>query len=179
MHPSAPPGSEEKKQESRDAQKILRLLAKKLKPLGFERTKSTFFTRSSLYVLEFVHIHKFSFGPKFRVHFGVRVRSDTFSAAALNGPNSDSIASPEMPSRRRYDFSFDSNAVSWESCSEAIFQCVSEEGLLWFASLSNPVVLLSSDSPLSPFAATALRREIEEPSCMKMSEATQRVLNVT
>lgn len=177
MHPPAIPGSEKKKQESRDAQKVLRLLAKKLKPLGFERTKPTFFTRSSRYVLEFVHIHKFSFGPIFRVHFGVRVRSDTLSGAHLNGPDSDSITSPEMHDRRRYDCSFSSNETSWEPCSETIFQCVSEEGLLWFASLSNPAVLFSLDSPLSPSAMAALQRELEEPSCIKMSEATQRVFN--
>jgi hypothetical protein len=175
--PQALPGSEEKKQESRDAQKVLRLLSRKLKPLGFERTKPTFFTRSSQYVLEFVHVHKFTFGPKFRVQFGVRVRSDEFPAAHLNGPDSDSIADPTMPGRRRYIFSFTPNEASWESCSEAMLQCVSAEGVSWFASLTNPTVLLSSDSPLSPKAITALRRELEEPSFTQVSEATRRVLN--
>jgi hypothetical protein len=53
--PTAPPGASPKGQQSRDAQKVLRLLAKKLRFLGFERTKPTFFTRPAWYVLEFVH----------------------------------------------------------------------------------------------------------------------------
>jgi len=170
--------SEEKKQESRDTQKVLRLLAKKLKPLGFERTKPTFFTRSGRYVLEFVHVHKFTFGPEFRVHFGVRVRSDELAAAHLNGPDSDSIACPEAPGRRRYDFSFTPNNASWDLCSEAMLQCVSAEGLRWFESFTNPTMLLSSTSPLSATAMAALKRELEEPSGAQVSEATQRVLNV-
>jgi hypothetical protein len=177
MSPLALPGSAEKKQESRDAQKVLRLLARKLKPLGFERTKPTFFTRSGRYVLEFVHVHKFTFGPIFRIHFGVRVRSDEFSAAHLNGPDSDSIADPRTPGRRRYELSFTPNEASWESCSEAMLQCVSAEGLRWFASSTNPTALLSSDSPLGLSAMTALQRELEEPSCAQVSEATQRALN--
>ena len=76
MPHAAVSGSLEKKQESRDAQKVIRLLAKKLKPLGFQRTKPTFFTRRAQYGLEFVHVHKFSFEASFRVHFGFRVCSD-------------------------------------------------------------------------------------------------------
>ena len=171
------PGSAEKKQESRDAQKVLRLLAKKLKPFGFERTKPTFFTRSGQYVLEFVHVHKFTFGPSFRVHFGVRVRSDNFAAAHLNGPDSGSFVDPTMPGLRRYRFSFTPNEASWESCAEAMLECVSTEGLHWFASLQNPTALLSSESPLSPSAISALQRELEEPSSVQVSEATQRMLN--
>ena len=91
MPPIARPGSPEKKQESRDAQKVLRLLARKLETLGFRRTKSTFFTRPTKLGLEFVHVHKFSFAASFRVHFGLRVRTDDFPAAHLNGPTSDEI----------------------------------------------------------------------------------------
>lgn len=177
MLPVAKPGSEEKRQGSRDAQKVLRLLAKKLKPLGFERTKPTFFTRSGQYVLEFVHVHKFTFGPKFRVHFGVRVRSDDFPAAHLNGPDSDGMVDLTKPGHRRYDLSFTPNEASWESCSEAMFQCVSAEGIPWFASFANPNALLSSDSPLRPSAMTALQRELEDSSSPKASKATQQVLN--
>jgi hypothetical protein len=178
MSPRSLPGSEEKKQESRDAQKVLRLLAKKLKPLGFERTKPTFFTRPGRYVLEFVHVHKFTFGPEFRVHFGVRVRSDQWAAAHLNGPDSDSIAHPEAPGRRGYDFSFTPSNPSWELCSEAMLRCVSAEGKRWFEYFTNPTMLLSSNSPLSAPAMTALKQELEDPSGARVSEATQRVLNV-
>lgn len=177
MHPIALPGSEEKKQESRDAQKVLRLLAKKLKPLGFERTKPTFFTRPGRYVLEFVHVHKYTFGPFFRVHFGVRVRSDEFAAAHLNGPAADSIQDPDTPGDPRYDFSFGSSEASREACSNAMLQFVSSEGTHWFSLLANPTALLSSNSPLTHSAMTALQRELKEPSFAHVSEATKKALN--
>lgn len=171
-------GSPEKKQESRDAQKVLRLLARKLKPLGFERTKSTFFTRPSPYVVEFVHVHKFTFAPSFRVHFGARVRSDDSPAAHLNGPSSDEILDAGDPPRRKYEFDFDSSEASWEICAQAMYQCASSEGLEWFAATSNPGRLLSPDSPLTPEARAALQKEIASSSSATSSEVTQRVLNV-
>ena len=177
MSPTALPGSPEKKQESRDAKKVVRLLAKKLKATGFQRTKTSFFTRANQYVLEFVHIHKYSFAPSFRIHFGVRVRTDDFPGAHLNGPSSDAIANPDIPNHRRYSFDFDSDQASWELCAESMYQCVLAEGLDWFASIHNPTLLLSPQSPLAPNAREALRREIENPSNVLTSEVTQRVLN--
>ena len=174
---TALPGLPEKKQESRNAQKVLRLLARKLKSLGFQRTKPTFFTRRGQCILEFVHVHKFTFGPTFRVHFGIRVRTDDFPANHLNGPASDGIADPESPGRRLYAFNFTPNEVSWETCAESMLQCVHRDGLHWFASVSGPATLLSSDSPLTPNAIAALKRELEQPSMAQVSEATQRALN--
>lgn len=168
----------DKQQASHDAQKVLRLLAKKLKLLGFERTKPTFFTRTGRYVVEFVHVHKFTFGPMFRVHFGVRVRSDAFTAAHLNGPCSDEMADPAVPDRRRYELTFAPDEASWELCAAAILQCVSTEGVAWFASLENERALLAPGAPLPPAARAALQRELEDPSCALVSEATQGVLNV-
>jgi hypothetical protein len=174
----ATPGSESKKQETRDAQKVLRLLAKKLRVLGFERTKPTFFTRSAQHVIEFVHVHKYTFGPHFRIHFGVRVRSDDSPAAHLNGPDSNGIAAPETPGDRRYKFSFTTSGESREDCVEAMFHCVSEEGICWFASLADPDVLLAQNSPLSPAAKRALEKEGEDAGHAQVSEATRRALNV-
>jgi hypothetical protein len=170
-------GSSEKKQESRDAQKVLRLLARRLKSLGFERTKPTFFTRPAQYVLEFVHVHKYTFGPTFRVHFGVRVRSDDSPDAHLNGPASDGIHDPESPGQRLYNFHFTTSEASWLSCAEAMSRCVESHGLGWLASVANPSVLLAADSPLTQNAKAALQRELAGASSTRMSEATQRVLN--
>ncbi|MFT3820273.1 MAG: hypothetical protein QM750_22105 [Rubrivivax sp.] len=177
MSHAALPGSPEKKQESRDAQKVLRLLAKKLKTFGFLRTKPTFFTRPAQYGLEFVHVHKSSFEASFRIHFGFRVRSDEFRAAHLNGPTSDEISDPVLPDSRKYEFNYNMDEASWESCAQAMYQCTASEGLEWFASMTNPVFLLSPDSPLTPTERAALRREIEHPSESVASEATQRALN--
>jgi len=177
MSLTALPGSPERKQESRNARKVLRLLEVKLTSLGFQRTKPTVFTRRGQYVVEFVHVHKFTFGPSFRVHFGVRVRTDDFPANHLNGPASDAIADPESPGRRLYRFEFTPNEVSWESCAEAMHQCVRTDGLRWFASVTDPVTLLSPGSPLTPNAKAALKRELEQPSSVQVSAATLRVLN--
>lgn len=178
MFPAPLPGSPEKKQESRDAQKVLRLLARKLMSIGFQRTKPTFFTRPGRYVLEFVHVHKYTFGPAFRVHLGVRVRTDYFAAAHLNGPSSDGIADPESPDRRLYDFDFTATEANRESCAEAMHQYVATDGQCWFASIENPAALLSTDSPLAQSARVALQRELEQVSTPCVSEDAQRVLNV-
>jgi hypothetical protein len=173
------PGSPEKKQESCDAQKVLRLLARRLKPLGFARAKPTFFTRPAQCVLEFVHVHKYSFGPSFRVHLGVRVRSDGSPGPHLNGPSSDEIADPASPNRRLYDFDFTASEASWSSCAEAMYQCVENHGLAWFASVANPSVLLAADSPLTESAKAALQRELADIPKTYLSEQTQRLLNAT
>ena len=173
----ATPGSPEKKLESRNAQKVARLLAKKLKPLGFQRTKTSFFTRPKTLVIEFIHIHKYSFEPSFRLHFGLRVRTDSFPAAHLNGPSSDSIEDPQIPDRRRYSFSFEPNDASLEACAEGMYQCVLAEGAAWFASMEKLELLLSPASPLTPEARTALQREVDSPSMTQASEATRQALN--
>lgn len=170
------PGSLEKKQESRDAQKVLRRFESRLKPLGFKRTKPSFFVRPGKYVLEFVHVHKFSLAPSLRVHFGARVRSDDFTGSHLNGPCSDGIAAPGNPDRRRYDFGYTSSEESWEQCAEAMLRCVLEEGSRWFATLEDQVVLLSANSPLTATAIDALRTELEQPCSARVSESTHRVL---
>jgi hypothetical protein len=177
MSRPAPPGSPEKKQESRDAQKVLRLLAGMLKPFGFQRTKPTFFTRPGTYVIEFVHVHKYTFAASFRVHFGVRVRSDEFPAAGLNGPCTDGIPDPDAPGRRLHAFDFTADEVSWKRCAELMLQCITNEGLSWFASIANPTALLSPGSPLTRNAQLALQREVESPNCVQVSAATQRALN--
>ncbi|MBQ0933500.1 hypothetical protein [Ideonella alba] len=173
----AAPGSPEKKLESRNAQKVMRLLSNKLKSLGFQRTKTSFFTRHKTLVIEFVHIHKYSFEPSFRVHFGIRVRTDTFPAAHLNGPSSDAIEDPQIPNRRLYNFSFDPNDASLEACAESMYQCALAEGASWFASMEKLELLLSPASPLTPEARAALQREVDSSSMVQVSDETRQVLN--
>lgn len=173
----AAPGSPEKKQETRNAQKVARLLAKKLKLLGFQHTKTNFYTRPRTHVLEFVHLHKYRVAPSFRVHFGVRIRSDDFPGAHLNGPCSDDIANPDIPNRRLYDFSFGSDETSIEACAEEIYQCVIVKGLAWFSTIEKPELLLSPGSPLTSKAKAALQRELDSPSSTQTSEATRKIFN--
>ena len=171
------PGSPEKKQESRDAQKVLRLLDKELRQLGFKRTKPSFFIRSGKYVLEFVHVHKYSFGPAFRVEFGIRVRSDNFSAAHLNGPSSSGRVRAEPSSRPRDDFTYAPDEATWAECAAAMYHYVSQEGVPWFASVSDVGILISPNSPLAKSDIAALKRELEQPASVQLSEATRLALN--
>lgn len=178
MYSVALPGSAEKRQESRDAQKVLRLLSKELRPIGFERTKPTFFTRSGRFVLEFIHVHKFTFGPSFRVHLGVRVRSDEFAAAALNGPHSDEIVDPTTSNP--YEFSFSTSSADLALCSSAIATFVVTQGLPWLSALDDLTkLLLPESSPLTTSAIAALAREVEDPTVAVASAATRKVLNAT
>jgi hypothetical protein len=64
-------------------EKVRRRLQVPMRELGFERTKPTFFTHSHGVVIHFIHLHKYSFASKFRVHLGIRVSNDAFPAAAL------------------------------------------------------------------------------------------------
>jgi hypothetical protein len=170
------PGSPEKKLEGRHAQKVLRLLAQRLNSFGFARTKASFFTRSRPWVIEFVHVHKFRFGPAFRVHLGIRVRNEHFPAAHLNGP-----AAENFPVAARGDpavsFRFDSDPRSLDSCATAMAGFVEAEGLAWFEAFRCPESLLSSESPLAPAAQTDLRRALEDPGEAVDSATTLQVLN--
>jgi Domain of unknown function (DUF4304) len=172
------PGSPAQKQESRDAQKVLRILAKALRPLGFERTKPTFFTRQGKYVVEFVHLHKYTFGPMFRVHLGVRVRSDQFPAVALNGPAFDTLlGGGAVGASRRFEFRSDPDAVA--TCAELLRELIATTGEEWFHEFNKPAGLLSADtSPLSFEAIAALRVAVNGPETIGTSPQTRRALNV-
>ena len=168
------PGSPERKLESRKAQEVLRGLARSLKPHGFKLTKPSFFTRSGSYAIEFVHIHKYSFGPCFRIHFGIRIRSDGLPAIALNGPAIDEIAA--SPTRgnapTRFDFTV-SEEASLADCVEAMYQGIISDGFEWFASLSRVSDLLAAKSPLSEREKLILQQELRTPDRIHGSEATQ------
>ena len=80
----------------RGAERVRRLLGTKLRPLGFVRGKTSFWARPQGHVIEFLHLHLFTFTPAFRAHAGIRVVNDTSAAAALNGPTSDGSWSGEL-----------------------------------------------------------------------------------
>jgi hypothetical protein len=178
MRPLALPGSPEKKQESRDAQKVLRLLAKKLQPLGFERTKPTFFVRAGSVLLEFVHVHKYTFGPRFRLHLGIRVRFDHFVAQALNGPAFDGVPGPIEPGTQgRFNYRSDVEAIA--ACAEAMAQTIETAGNQWFDAMSEPKKLLSIyRSPTTPISMHTIELALKDPRAVVTSEETRRAFNV-
>lgn len=141
------PGSPDKKRESLDVQKVLRLLAIALAPLGFKRTKSSFFTRPADLVIEFIHLHKYTFGPYFRIHLGIRVLNDTMSAVALNGPSIDGISDANS-STYSAQFTYGTDAASMTACVDLMTQVLREEGESWFASLRPVDTLLNPPEPV-------------------------------
>jgi len=176
--PVALPGSPAKKQESRDAQKVLRVLATRLKPLNFERTKPTFYTRPRKFVVEFVHVHKYTFGPMFRVHLGVRLRCDEDTAAALNGPSFDALPNGGTPgTARRFQFTSAPEAVA--RCAELMGELVETAGAEWFEAMQNPELLVSADkSPLGVQLIAAFHRAQSSPELIVTSPQTRQALNV-
>lgn len=154
----AEPRSLEKKRESLDAQKVLRLLAKGLAPLAFTRTKPSFFTRPGELVVEFVHIHKYTFGPMFRMHLGIRVLNDTKKDGMhLNGPQIDGCLDAAA-SRYTARFEYGQDAESIAACAALMTEVIHLQAEPWFASMRPAHQLLDSpESPLRSQSKDALR----------------------
>lgn len=144
--------------------KILRRVAQLLSPLGFRRAKMTFFVRRRQDVIEFVHLHKYTFGPAFRVHLGIRLLNDDFQAQALNGPNSHGAG---------YNLRYEAEQESPDRCAAEIARYVSEVGSAWFDRFRDPqALLMARDSPFDERAKARLRMALSgntEPSAVDAS----------
>jgi len=138
-------GYMDKKLETANAEKVKRKVSNLLKEYGFSRTKKTFYTRVLDDRIEFVHIHKFTFGPLFRVHIGIRFLCDEFDAVALNGPDSDSYRYKNKNVSMKYWL----EEETLDRCANKILAYIKEVGLLWLEKWRNVDLLLTSaDSPL-------------------------------
>lgn len=172
------PGSPEKKRESLDAQKVLRLLAKSLAPLGFTRTKPSFLTRPGDLVVEFVHIHKYTFGPYFGIHRGIRVLNDAWQAVALNGPCIDGVANSEG-SRYLSQFEFTPDPTSIAECAQLLGDVIRCQGEPWFSAMRPPERLLeSAESPLRAEERAALRSAMSGALDAVAIEKSRRLLGL-
>jgi len=153
----------------------MRRFAAKLKQLGFARTRASFLVRPRTWVIDFVHVHKYSFGTGYRVHLGMRVRNERFHAAHLNGPAAESFSSSaECSQPVRFRFAQDPDSL--ERCAAAMAAFVEAEGLAWFEAFGSSAALLSSDSPLTADAKADLRRALDDPSAARDSVTTVQVL---
>lgn len=131
-------------------------------PLGFVRTKKMFWVRRRGNAVEFIHLHRLgsSYGAainasvSIRVHFGIRVLNDSFPAAALNGPSSDSASTLAG----RYHLRFNAATGStFDRCVQDLVRFVEEYGLPWFRQFEDPPRLLErADSPLGAEAKSLL-----------------------
>ncbi|MFD1176647.1 hypothetical protein ACFQ3W_10085 [Paenibacillus puldeungensis] len=149
--------------EKKYANQVKSELLKNLKPYGFKRTKPTFYTRLKEDRIEFIHIHKFSFGPSFRVHIGARFYCDSFEAVALNGIDSDGF-------RRKYNLSYGSPEESVVKCVEEIMKFIRCEGFRWFEDWMDPIELLDDeDSPIIRFKNEYLKFQAGEYDIEKVT----------
>jgi hypothetical protein len=147
----------DKRLERTNAEKVRRRLARSLQPLGFSRTKTSFFTRPKSFWIEFVHLHKYSFAPGFRVHLGIRVLNDNFEAVALNGPDSHSLG--------WFNLDYDTTPKSIDKCAEKITRFCQDVGESWFQEWNEPAKLYTApNSPLEASAKVALRRAVNANS---------------
>ena len=116
---------QDKKIMRSNAGKILRLFARDLKQLGYSR-KGTFFSREAGPIAQFLHVHKFSFGPCYRIHVCVRILNDSRPFLGLIG-----IASDEYDEFRS-TIDFDESPESIEQCRHFMARFVCEVAEPWF-----------------------------------------------
>jgi hypothetical protein len=154
--------------------KVFRRVGSLLPQLGWERGKTTFFVCRRELVVEFVHLHKYSFVPAYRIHLGIRVMNDRFPAAALNGLDSHAYTCPHSPNGSRYTLDFGPDDASVKRCSDEIFRWCSEVGIPWFCRYRDPRALLSdAASPLREEEKVWLEAAMageSDPACVAASE---------
>jgi hypothetical protein len=157
----------EKSRERSLARRIVRATAKNMKPFGYTLTKPTFICNAYPQLVAFFHFHKYSFAPRFRVHFGIRVLNSDFRALHLNGPSSDEGTG----------YGEDDQSVS--TCAQKMTELVINEGLSWVESWLLPEKLISgSGSPLSEEARASLRSAIEKGPDPKRVALSYKLLGI-
>jgi len=167
----------EKALERSHKEKVLRRLGTLLRDLGYARTKPTFFTRPRGPIVEFVHLHKYTFAPEFRVHLGIRVTNDTFEAVALNGPDSQPYVCKGSPGGRRFNFCFHDAPETVERCADELAAYVSTIAERWFLGWHEDSALLDrAESPLSADAKAGLREAMEFGPRPERVEQTRRLM---
>lgn len=167
------------KTQRANKEKVLRKLAKLLQPVGFVHTKPTFYTRINSQVVEFIHLHKFSFSAAFRVHIGLRAMNDPFEAIALNGPTSDDFRGTTSERGNRYDLHFEETEETLDRCASSAAQFVQEVGHPWLLTWRDPIALVSSPtSPLSEQARSALLQALSGSTDKECVQRTRKLLNM-
>ena len=140
----------DKKTERSNADKVLRLFAKNIKELGFFRTKPTFFVRETDLVLEFIHLHKYSFGSCFRMHICLRVLNEDLDFLALAG-----VTEQDLLDKARFDYGDSIESV--QACAVSMSEFVLSFANPWFLKFEDQSLLLKNDSPLYDDQKVALK----------------------
>lgn len=118
--------------EKKGKNKILKELSIQLKSIGFERYKSNFFLRKRNSAIQFIHLHKFTFSPEFRIHFGIKASNNDDSLFFLDGLDSSKYQCKNSPNDKKYNFRFYKTEETIKRCVDNIFQFCLEVGEKWF-----------------------------------------------
>ena len=160
----------DKTRERNLARRIITSVAKNMRPFGYALTKPTFVCREYPHLAAFFHFHKYTFGPKFRVHFGLRVLNSAFPAPALNGPmlNGGDYTDSEQSVR---------------NCVQRLTELLIGDGLPWVEQWLAPQKLISdSGSPLSEDDRASLRAALDKKAdadCILLSRTLLRLDRLT
>lgn len=157
------------KLKASQAEKVRRRATTQLARLGFVRGKTSFWVREAGPVIEFVHLHLFSFAPAFRVHAGIRVLNNDFTAAALNGPYSADNALPK----------FDETEESVTACAFNIGVFCENVIEPWFAHWHDRQALIDSNAtPLNESERAGLRAALTGEANPTDEQLSRRLLGV-
>jgi hypothetical protein len=163
--------------ERNNKNKVLRLVAQHLKKHGFTRTKPTIFTRVRGPVIEFIHLHKFTFAAAFCAHLGIRVIHETRAAVGLNGLSSDEIAEAGT-NKRKYNFDYYESDESIDICVDRIMEFVTNFAEAWFEEWKEPSILITrSDSPLHENAKITLQAALSASGSVNDAAITRKFFN--
>lgn len=161
----------DKKLEKSNAGKALTRFTHYLTCLGFRRVKPTFWVREKVLFVEFIHVHKYTFGPYFRIHTGIRPYNNSFSAVALEGPTEKELE-PEI------SFEYSSDIESVEQCSVKMASFVQHHSEVWFSKWTDPSSLLKPDSPLNAEHKKELQQAIKGDVNPKWVKLTKELLKI-
>ncbi len=137
--------------ERANAAKVLRHFARLAAKMGFNR-RSTFFFRESAEVIQFLYLHKYTFGPYFEMRICDRVLNDSSASCTLAGAAHGELA-PAI------DFRYRADVESVHECADMMGRFVADYAEPWFSAWSNDA-LLSDTSFLRPAARAALAAHI-------------------
>jgi hypothetical protein len=135
--------------ERSNAAKVLRRFAKLLESHGYSR-RSVWFARERDHLIFFLHVHKFTFGPSFRLHAGVRVLNDPSENVCLNGICTDTAL------RFKEHLEYDTTDASWDNCALQMERYVVEVAEPWFDQMT-VTTLLAAEHPLTAIGRESLR----------------------
>jgi hypothetical protein len=144
----------DKKVEKSNCGKVLRRFTNHIKTLEFTRVKPTFWVREKEHFVQFIHIHKYTFGPYFRIHTCVRPFNASFKAIALTGPTEKELV-PDV------SFEYAESEESIEQCSIKMASFVLRYSEPWFKKWHSAESLLSESSPLDKEQKMQLKQALE------------------